>query len=1451
MRPAPLCLPAAGRGHAVGPAGDQRWRAKFSRCGALAASSQKTTCVVRRTGAAVPMQSPRDRYYHHLMDGQTADCPAEPVDAEHPLFILYTSGSTGKPKGVLHTTGGYLVYASYTHEAAASTHPDTGRFWDVIDKHKVTLFYTAPTAIRALMREPAKLHQKTSTPALRLLGRGRRADQSRSTETGGILITPLAGAIDAKPGSATLPFFGIKPAIVDANGEVQQDHAAGMASRVEPLPPNFPALIRAESGGGVSLVWHDGDGGRTEQDAHHRTRPHPKARGGGGDSGRAETAAQLTHAPRSSLSPRLPDGGMRSGQPVTKDGVRRLPPCGAGRHASRVEPLPPNFPALIRAESGGGVSLVWHDGDGGRTEQDAHHRTRPHPKARGGGGDSGRAETAAQLTHAPRSSLSPRLPDGGMRSGQPVTKDGVQRLPPCGAGRHASRVEPLPPNFPALIRAESGGGVSLVWHDGDGGRTEQDAHHRTRPHPKARGGGGDSGRAETAAQLTHAPRSSLSPRLPDRGMRSGQPVTKDGVRRLPPCGAGRHASRVEPLPPNFPALIRAESGGGVSLVWHDGDGRSKMHTTGLAHTQRQEGVGGDSGRAETAAQLTHAPRSSLSPRLPDRGMRSGQPVTKDGVQRLPPCGAGRHASRVEPLPPNFPALIRAESGGGVSLVWHDGDGRSKMHTTGLAHTQRQEGVGGDSGRAETAAQLTHAPRSSLSPQLPDRGMRSGQPVTKDGVQRLPPCGAGRHASRVEPLPPNFPALIRAESGGGVSLVWHDGDGRSKMHTTGLAHTQRQEGVGGDSGRAETAAQLTHAPRSSLSPQLPDRGMRSGQPVTKDGVQRLPPPGPGGTQEGVGGDSGRAETAAQLTHAPRSSLSPQLPDRGMRSGQPVTKDGVQRLPPAGPGGTQEGVGGDSGRAETAAQLTHAPRSSLSPQLPDRGMRSGQPVTKDGVQRLPPCGAGRHASRVEPLPPNFPALIRAESGGGVSLVWHDGDGRSKMHTTTGLAHTQRQEGVGGDSGRAETAAQLTHAPRSSLSPQLPDRGMRSGQPVTKDGVQRLPPRGAGRHASRVEPLPPNFPALIRAESGGGVSLVWHDGDGRSKMHTTGLAHTQRQEGVGGDSGRAETAAQLTHAPRSSLSPQLPDRGMRSGQPVTKDGVQRLPPCGAGRHASRVEPLPPNFPALIRAESGGGVSLVWHDGDGRSKMHTTGLAHTQRQEGVGGDSGRAETAAQLTHAPRSSLSPQLPDRGMRSGQPVTKDGVQRLPPLRGRAARRSKMHTTGLAHTQRQEGVGGDSGRAETAAQLTHAPRSSLSPQLPDRGMRSGQPVTKDGVQRLPPCGAGRHASRVEPLPPNFPALIRAESGGGVSLVWHDGDGGRTEQDAHHRTRPHPKARGGGGDSGRAETAAQLTHAPRSSLSPQLPDRGMRSGQPVTKDGVPTPALRGRAARHKDNVEDGCDC
>ena len=228
-------------------------------------NSVETVIVVRHTGGAIAMQPPRDRWWHALIEGQSTECAPAPMNAEDPLFILYTSGSTGKPKGVLHTTGGYLVYVSYTHECVfdlrdddvywctadvgwvtghsyllygplangATTlmfegvpnYPDFSRFWNVVDKHKVTLFYTAPTAIRALMREGEAPVKKASRTSLRLLGtvgepinpeawewyhrvvgdgRCPIVDTWWQTETGGILITPLPGAIAQKPGSATL-----------------------------------------------------------------------------------------------------------------------------------------------------------------------------------------------------------------------------------------------------------------------------------------------------------------------------------------------------------------------------------------------------------------------------------------------------------------------------------------------------------------------------------------------------------------------------------------------------------------------------------------------------------------------------------------------------------------------------------------------------------------------------------------------------------------------------------------------------------------------------------------------------------------------------------------------------------------------------------------------------------------------------------------------------------------------------------------------------------------------------------------------------------------------------------------------------------------------------------------------------------------------------------------------
>ena len=251
-------------------------------------NSVETVLVVRHTGGAVPMQMPRDRWFDAVVDPQPATHDAQPMDAEDPLFILYTSGSTGKPKGVLHTTGGYLVHASYTHECVfdlreddvywctadvgwvtghsyivygplangatalmfegVPTYPDPSRFWQVIDRHQVTIFYTAPTAIRALMREGDEPVTRTSRKSLRLLGtvgepinpeawewywrvvgdgRCPVVDTWWQTETGGILITPLPGATDLKPGSATTPFFGVQPALVDANGKILEGEAEG------------------------------------------------------------------------------------------------------------------------------------------------------------------------------------------------------------------------------------------------------------------------------------------------------------------------------------------------------------------------------------------------------------------------------------------------------------------------------------------------------------------------------------------------------------------------------------------------------------------------------------------------------------------------------------------------------------------------------------------------------------------------------------------------------------------------------------------------------------------------------------------------------------------------------------------------------------------------------------------------------------------------------------------------------------------------------------------------------------------------------------------------------------------------------------------------------------------------------------------------------------------------
>jgi acetyl-CoA synthetase len=292
--------------------------------------------VVRRTGAAVNMDPVRDVWYHEAKEVVTAECPCEEMNAEDPLFILYTSGSTGKPKGVLHTTGGYLVYTSITHQYVFDYHdgdvywctadvgwvtghsyivygplsngaitlmfegvpnyPTNSRFWDVIDKHKVNTFYTAPTAIRALMQAGDEPVTKTSRKSLRLLGSvgepinpeawewyHRVVGDSRcpivdtwwQTETGGILITPLPGATKLKPGSATRPFFGVKPELVDAEGKLLEGAASGNLC----IADSWPGQMRTVYGDHARFVetyfktypgkYFTGDGCRRDEDGYY------------------------------------------------------------------------------------------------------------------------------------------------------------------------------------------------------------------------------------------------------------------------------------------------------------------------------------------------------------------------------------------------------------------------------------------------------------------------------------------------------------------------------------------------------------------------------------------------------------------------------------------------------------------------------------------------------------------------------------------------------------------------------------------------------------------------------------------------------------------------------------------------------------------------------------------------------------------------------------------------------------------------------------------------------------------------------------------------------------------------------------------------------------------------------------------------------------------------------
>ena len=296
----------------------------------------KTVVVVRRTGGDIDWTKGRDLWYHEICAKASPDCPPEAMSAEDPLFILYTSGSTGKPKGVLHTTGGYLVYTAMTHEyvfdyrdgetywctadvgwvtghsyivygplangattlmfEGVPNYPDPSRFWQVIDKHKVSIFYTAPTAIRALMREGEDYVRKTSRKSLRLLGtvgepinpeawlwyydhvgdgRCPIVDTWWQTETGGILITPIPGATPLKPGSATRPFFGVEPVIVDGNGKRLSGASEGNLC----LARSWPGMMRTVYGDHKRFVetyfstfpglYFTGDGARRDEDGFY------------------------------------------------------------------------------------------------------------------------------------------------------------------------------------------------------------------------------------------------------------------------------------------------------------------------------------------------------------------------------------------------------------------------------------------------------------------------------------------------------------------------------------------------------------------------------------------------------------------------------------------------------------------------------------------------------------------------------------------------------------------------------------------------------------------------------------------------------------------------------------------------------------------------------------------------------------------------------------------------------------------------------------------------------------------------------------------------------------------------------------------------------------------------------------------------------------------------------
>ncbi len=303
---------------------------------ALEKAPVEKVIMVRHTGGNVPVTLGRDLDWDELMSKASEDCPPEKMDSEDPLFILYTSGSTGKPKGVLHTTGGYLVYTALTHQYVFDYHdgdiywctadigwvtghsyivygplangattmmfegipnyPDWSRFWDVVDKHGVNIFYTAPTAIRAIMRQGEEPVRRTSRKSIRVLGtvgepinpevwlwyydvvgekRSPIVDTWWQTETGGIMITPLPGATDLKPGSATRPFFGVQPALLSPEGSVIEGPGSGYLV----ITDSWPGMLRTVYGdherfkqtyfSNYAGYYFTGDGARRDEDGYY------------------------------------------------------------------------------------------------------------------------------------------------------------------------------------------------------------------------------------------------------------------------------------------------------------------------------------------------------------------------------------------------------------------------------------------------------------------------------------------------------------------------------------------------------------------------------------------------------------------------------------------------------------------------------------------------------------------------------------------------------------------------------------------------------------------------------------------------------------------------------------------------------------------------------------------------------------------------------------------------------------------------------------------------------------------------------------------------------------------------------------------------------------------------------------------------------------------------------